>query len=85
MCVGVILTSWFKGKELTLAFAFPLAVARGGILLDYLTIPKLTEVYGISFALWISFLVCLLSLVCSFLIYIYHKPGGIYAEVIKIY
>lgn len=64
---AVLLTDWFKGKELALAFGINLAISKLGSVINNVLSPLLASSMGIIFAMWFGTIVCLFSVVCVIL------------------
>jgi MFS family permease len=65
---SVIVSQWFKGKELAFAFAFNLSVSRLGSVINGIVEPAIassTSPPSIGLACWVGFLVCLFSWCCG--------------------
>lgn len=64
---SAIISNWFKGKELSFAFGFNLCIARLGSVLNGIFISRIVENHDntIGFALYVGFIVCLVSLSCA--------------------
>mmetsp|Transcript_17246 Transcript_17246/g.28943 ORF Transcript_17246/g.28943 Transcript_17246/m.28943 type:complete len:573 (-) Transcript_17246:326-2044(-) len=61
---SAILSVWFKGKELALAFGLNLSIARLGSVINNVVSPTLADSIGIEFAFWFGVILCASS-VCS--------------------
>ncbi|MBN1884726.1 MAG: MFS transporter [Candidatus Krumholzibacteriota bacterium] len=71
-----IISRWFKGKELALAFGIALTVSRLGSLFSYNTEALIVEYFGhYSFALWAGFVFCLLSLLANVVYCVLDRRG----------
>ena len=61
---NILLTKYFRGKELSFAIGLNLAVANlGGVLNMYLT-PRFAYHFGTSSAVWIGAILCIFSFIC---------------------
>ncbi len=61
-----IISRWFKGKELALAFGIALTVSRLGSLFSYNTEALIVDYFGhYSYALWAGLIFCFLSLLAN--------------------
>jgi MFS family permease len=60
-----LVTDWFIGKELALALGMNLSVARVGTIVNNVISAWLYESWGIQTAVWVGFLTCVVSLICS--------------------
>ena len=74
-CMGVaqsaIVSVWFKGKELAFALGIQMTISRLGSVINADVLPQIYDDYGIGFAFFVGFLVCLFSLGNAFgLVYI---------------
>lgn len=56
---------WFAGKELATAFSITLSFARFGSAINFIVIPTVVSLTGISFATWIATFCCLVSFIFS--------------------
>jgi MFS family permease len=63
-----IISQWFKGRELALAFGFNLSVSRLGSVFNGLVEPAVARDYGIGTALYVGFGVCCFSWVCGLML-----------------
>lgn len=71
-----IISRWFKGKELAMAFGIVLTVSRLGSLFSYNTEALIAEYFGhYSYALWAGAIFCFLSLLCNLIYYVMDKRG----------
>ena len=61
---AVLLTDWFKGSELALAFGINLAISKLGSVVNNVLSPELTNTTGIIFAMWFGTIVCAFSVLC---------------------
>jgi|TARA_B110000285_G_C14980391_1_gene541060 hypothetical protein len=57
---------WFKGKELAFALGIQMTISRLGSVICADVIPQIYDDYGIGFAFFVGFLVCLFSLANAF-------------------
>mmetsp|Transcript_19281 Transcript_19281/g.20895 ORF Transcript_19281/g.20895 Transcript_19281/m.20895 type:complete len:607 (+) Transcript_19281:100-1920(+) len=55
---SAILSIWFEGKELALAFGLNLSIARLGSVINNLVSPELTNSINIQFAFWFGVILC---------------------------
>jgi len=53
---------WFTGKELALAFGITLSFSRVGSAVNFNMMPWLVGLVGLPIAIWISVLICLISM-----------------------
>lgn len=60
-----LVTEWFRGKELALAIGLNLSVARFGTVFNNNLSPIFADKISIPFAVWIGFISCAWSFVCS--------------------
>ena len=60
-----LVTDWFIGKELALALGMNLSIARVGTIVNNVMSAWLYETWGIKVAVWVGFMTCVVSLVCS--------------------
>jgi MFS family permease len=58
---SAFVVSWFKGKELALAFGLNTSAARLGSVLCSNTVPYFIENYNLSFVLLCGFAICIFS------------------------
>lgn len=66
VCQNAMITRWFRGHQLALAFALTLTLARVGSLLSFATEADIAAHFGgVGAGLWAAFLVCLLSALCN--------------------
>lgn len=66
VCQNAMISRWFRGHQLALAFALTLTLARVGSLLSFAGEAEIAQRFGgIGPALWAAFLVCLLSALCN--------------------
>lgn len=69
-CMGVaqsaIVSVWFKGKELAFALGIQMTISRLGSVINADVLPEIYDDYGIGFAFFVGFLVCLFSLANAF-------------------
>lgn len=71
-----IISRWFKGKELALAFGIALTVSRLGSLFSYNTEALIVDYFGhYSFALWAGFVFCVLSLLANIVYCVLDRRG----------
>ncbi|MFO7889653.1 MAG: MFS transporter [bacterium] len=71
-----IISRWFKGKELAMAFGIVLTVSRLGSLFSYNTEALIAEYFGhYTYALWAGAIFCLLSLLCNLIYCVMDKRG----------
>ncbi|MBL9006916.1 MAG: MFS transporter [Myxococcales bacterium] len=62
VCQNAMISRWFRGHQLALAFALTLTMARIGSLLSFATEADIAARFGgVSAALWAAFWVCVLS------------------------
>jgi nitrate/nitrite transporter NarK len=61
-----IVSRWFKGGELAFAFGITLSVGRIGSLVNGYVIPTAATNYGVPYALFIGFYLCLASFIGTF-------------------
>jgi MFS family permease len=66
---------WFKGKELALAFGITLSFSRVGSAVNFNTMPWMTDTYGLPAAIWISVVICSLSMVIALGLAFMDKQG----------
>jgi MFS family permease len=72
-----IISRWFKGKELALAFGIALTVSRLGSLFSYNTEALIVDYFGhFSYALWAGVIFCVLSLLSNIIYCFMDKRGG---------
>jgi MFS family permease len=62
---SAILSEWFKGKELALAFGLNLSIARLGSVVNNLVSPTLADSINIQFALWFGVILCASSVMSA--------------------
>ncbi len=63
---SAIISRWFKGKELALAFGISLTISRLGTLFSFNTEQLIATYFGnYRYALWAAALLCLFSLLCN--------------------
>jgi MFS family permease len=63
---SAIISRWFKGKELALAFGISLTISRLGTLFSFNTEQLIASYFGsYRYALWAAALLCLFSLLCN--------------------
>jgi len=62
---SAILSEWFKGKELALAFGLNLSIARLGSVVNNLVSPTLADSVNIQFALWFGVILCASSVMSA--------------------
>jgi hypothetical protein len=55
VAVPVLLTSWFKGKYISLAFGCMLSVIGGAAVLNSFIEPTLASNHGVETAIWVAF------------------------------
>ncbi len=61
-----IMSKWFRGKELALAFGISLTISRLGTLFSFNTEALIAQHFGnYKYALWAAFLLCLVSVLCN--------------------
>lgn len=73
-----IISRWFKGKELALAFGLALTVSRLGSLFSYNTEALIVDYFGhYSFALWAGLIFCVLSLLSNVIYCLMDRRGEI--------
>jgi len=73
-----IISRWFKGKELALAFGIALTVSRLGSLFSYNTEALIVDYFGhYSFALWAGLFFCVLSLLSNIIYCLMDRRGEI--------
>jgi len=53
---------WFTGKELALAFGITLSFSRVGSAVNFNTMPRIVESVGLTAAIWISVIICGVSM-----------------------
>jgi len=59
-------SSWFFGKELAMALAMNVSIARVGSAFNDLSEPQMYEATGsIDFGLWVGFVLCVISALCG--------------------
>lgn len=62
-----IMSKWFRGKEIALAFGISLTISRLGTLFSFNTEALIAEHFGnYKYALWAAALLCGVSLLCNF-------------------
>jgi MFS family permease len=73
---SAIITRWFKGKEMAMAFGIALTISRVGTLFSF-NIEELINSYFGSFrvALWAAALFCLFSVLCNLVFNLMDKHG----------
>ena len=72
---SAIISRWFKGREMALAFGITLTISRIGTLFSFNTEELISRYYGsYRTALWAAAGFCLFSLVCN-LVYNAHGPS----------
>ncbi len=63
---SAIISRWFKGKELALAFGISLTISRLGTLFSFNTEQTIASYFGdYRYALWAAALLCAFSLLCN--------------------
>jgi MFS family permease len=66
VCQNAMITRWFRGHQLALAFALTLTLARVGSLLSYAAEADIAARFGgLQAALWAPFFACLFSALCN--------------------
>jgi len=55
VAVPVLLTSWFKGKHISMAFGMMLSIIGAAAVLNSLVEPALASSYGVPAAIWFAF------------------------------
>jgi len=63
---STIVASWFKGKELALAYGLNISVSRLGSVWNSNTVPEYYDNKGLGFALFFGFIICCFSLLNAF-------------------
>ena len=63
---STIVASWFKGKELALAYGLNISISRLGSVWNAQTVPEYYESRGLGFALFIGFIICCFSTLNAF-------------------
>jgi MFS family permease len=73
---SAIISRWFKGKELALAFGIALTISRLGTLFSFNTEELISEYFGdFRMALWAAVLFCVLSLLANVVYIILDRKG----------
>ena len=71
-----IISRWFKGKELAMAFGIALTVSRLGSLFSYNTEALIARYFGrFSYALWAGAIFCVLSLLSNIIYCVMDRKG----------
>jgi uncharacterized membrane protein len=65
---SAIVSNWFKGKELSFSFGLTLCVSRLGGVLNGVTVSRMVAEQSVGFALYIGFIICVVSFVCALLL-----------------
>ena len=65
VCQSTIVSRWFAGHELAMAFGFSLTVSRIGSILSFNTLPYVHGVVGLSGAFAVGALICTLSIAAA--------------------
>jgi MFS family permease len=61
---NVILTEWYKGRELAFSFGISLSFCRGGSVLNNNLSPYLADKVNLEFSLWFGAILCSFCVVC---------------------
>jgi len=73
---SAIISRWFKGKEMALAFGITLTISRVGTLFSFNTEELIAKYFGsYRVALWAAALFCLFSLLCNLIYNLMDKHG----------
>jgi MFS family permease len=80
-----IMSKWFRGKELALAFGISLTLSRLGTLFSFNTEALIADHFGsYSYALWAAAILCIVSLLCNVVSNLMDRRGecilGIHGE-----
>lgn len=75
VCQGVILTKWFKGKELAFSFGLALTFMRLGTLLSFNVEGWIAQIFSWRFALSVAALLCAFSMLFNLAYVILEKKA----------
>lgn len=89
VCQSTIVSKWFSGRELAMAFGFSLTVSRVGSILCFNTLPFINARYGLTGAFAAGAVVCAVSIGAAFaFVYldafadrVVGTGGGLFSEV----
>ncbi|KAH3731765.1 sodium glucose transporter [Pelomyxa schiedti] len=75
VCQSTFTSLWFRGRELSLAFAIALSFARLGSAVNFMITPRLQNAFGTDIATWFGFVVCFISIGGSLLLWLADKKA----------
>jgi MFS family permease len=65
VCQSTIVSHWFQGSELAMAFGFSLTVSRLGSIIAFNILPSYSQRFGLSAAFLLGALLCIVSFVAT--------------------
>lgn len=76
VCQSAIISRWFVGKELALAFGINISVSRLGSVFNNYSMPPLANATSLGWALFFGFVLCIISFISGVILIMFERHAN---------